>query len=134
MFNREMNSKKKLVREIKVLKKQVEKYYKTNKLKWINKELWIRQFNEAKRLDDLQELAILKEMLNFILYYFDNTVSLIKYPYIDDNVNFDELGPIEEYFIRNGESPMDFATLRHLASGLYDILVSAEVVSQFGYY
>lgn len=127
-----MNSKKELVKEIKALKKEVVKYYKKKKLKWINKELWTRQFNEANSLDDLQELKILKEMLNFILYYYDNTVSLIKYPYIDDNVNFDELGPIDEYFIIKGYSPMDFSTLRHLASGLYDILVSADVVSEFG--
>ena len=127
-----MNSKKELVKEIKALKKEVLKYYKNNRLEWINKEYWSIQFNEAKRLNDLRELEILKQILKLILYYYNETASLIRY-YSDNDIDFDDLGSINEYFIRQGRSAMDFAALRHLASGLYDIIVSADVVSEFGY-
>ena len=129
------SQKKQLVAEIKALKKEVKKKLGKN---WIdrNKSMWLRNFKEAKRLDDLEELKTLKQMLKFILYYYDTNVSLIKYPYEDDNVNFEELGRIDEYVeIYSGGLVMGFAALRRLAENpLYDVLLNADVVSGFGFY
>ena len=61
---------------------------------------------------------------------------MIKYPYEDDNVNFEELGRIDEYVeIYSGGLVMGFAALRRLAENpLYDVLLNADVVSGFGFY
>ena len=61
------SQKKQLVAEIKALKKEVKKKLGKN---WIdrNKSMWLRNFKEAKRLDDLEELKTLKQMLKFIPY------------------------------------------------------------------